>query len=471
MKKININIHNAQSSVRTLLLGIVCLSANAGIYAQNTQSGYFVDGYLYRHEMNPAIANEQSYVALPAVGNLNVAMRGNIAFDNIFRNVNGKTTTFLNPAVSVSDFMGNLSDVNKTRADIRVNVLSVGFKGIGGYNTIGVNVRSNIGIDIPKSLFSLAKEGPQNQTYDISDFSAGANAYAEIALGHSHKINDKLRIGATLKFLLGGANVEANFDKAQLTLGNNAYTAITNATVNASVKGLTYKMETTERGPEGHKTPHTYVNDLDVDGAGLNGFGLAVDLGAQYKLTDDIELSASILDLGFIGWNNNMQASTNGDRQFTTDEYIFNADDDADNSFSKEFDRLGEGLATLYELQDNGDQGKRNVGLDATFNIGASYTLPVYRPLSFGILNTTRTGKYGWTDFRFSANWAPVKLFSASVNFGAGTYGASFGWMANFHPNGFNLYLAMDHTMGQLAKQGIPLSGNAHFNMGLNIPF
>ena len=471
MKKIYINIRNAQSSVRTLLLGIVCLSAYANIYAQNSQSGYFVDGYLYRHEINPAIANEQGYVALPAVGNINVAMRGNIAFDNILRNVNGKTTTFLNPAVSASDFMGNLSDVNKTMAYIRIDVLSVGFKGLGGYNTFGVDVRSNAGINIPKSLFSLAKEGPQNQTYDIGDLSADANAYAEIAVGHSHRINDKLRIGVTLKFLLGGADMEANFDKAQLTLGDNAYTAITNATVNASMKGLTYKTETTERGPEGHKTPHTYVNDLDVDGTGLNGFGLALDLGAQYRLTEDWELSASILDLGFIEWNNNMQASTNGDRQFTTNQYIFNADDDAGNSFSKEFDRLGEGLAALYELQDNGDMGKRTTGLAATFNLGASYTLPSYKALSFGLLNTTRMGKYGWTDFRLSANWAPARLFSASVSFAAGTYGTSFGWMANFHPNGINLFLAMDRTMGQLAKQGFPLSGNAHFNMGLNIPF
>ena len=454
------------------IASVICLCAFSGtVGAQNTQSGYFVDGYLYRHEMNPAFANEQGYVSMPALGNLNVAMRGNIAYDNVFRNVNGKTTTFLNPGVSTSDFMDNLSDVNKTSADIRLNVLSVGFKGLGGYNTIGLNVRSNVNVELPKSIFSLAKEGPTNATYDISDMSAEANAWAEIALGHSHKINDQWRVGGTFKFLLGGANVEANFTKAQLTLADNAYSAITNATIDASVKGLTYEMETKERGPEGQKTKHTYVNGADVDGAGLNGFGLSLDLGAQYKLNDDWEFSAALLDMGFISWSNNVQASTNGDRQFTTDAYIFNPDDDADNSFDNEKERLLEGLSALYELQDNGDVGSRTTGLAVTMNLGAKYTLPSYRKLSFGLVNTTKMGKYSWTDFRLSANWAPAKLFSASMTFGAGTYGASFGWMANLHPNGFNLYLAMDHTLGKLAKQGLPLSGNGQFNIGVNFPF
>jgi hypothetical protein len=29
----------------------------------------------------------------------------------------------------------------------------------------------------------------------------------------------------------------------------------------------------------------------------------------------------------------------------------------------------------------------------------------------------------------------------------------------------------MDHTIGKLAKQGIPLSSNTEFNMGINFPF
>lgn len=441
-------------------------------FAQNTNSAYFTDGYLFRHELNPAFGNDKNYVSMPALGNVNFALRGNIGLSDVLYNVNGKTVTFMHPGVSAGEFLGNINDKNKLGADIKLEILSAGFKAFGGYNTIGINVRSNLGVTLPGSLLRLAKEGPSNSTYDISDFNVHSDAYAELSFGHSRQINDKLRVGAALKVLLGGANLDAEFKTARLTLGEDAWTAVTNAKVQASVKGLTYKMSETERGPEGEETVHRYVDDVDVDGAGLNGFGLAVDLGAEYKLNSDWRFSAALLDLGFINWSNNMVASTNGERTFTTGIHTFDVDDDADNSFDREIDRMGEKLADLYELQDNGDEGSRSKMLGATLNLGAEYTLPAYRKLTFGLMNSTRIqSKYSWTEFRLSANVAPVKIFSAGVNVAAGTYGCAFGWILNFHPTGFNLYLGMDRTLGSLAKQGVPLSSNASFNLGMNFPF
>ena len=453
------------------IIATIALTGVLPVSAQYTATGYFNDGYLYRHEMNPAISNDQSYVAMPAISNINVAMRGNLGVRDVLFNRNGKTTTFLNPNVSADEFLSNINDKNKIGADVKIQLLGVGFKGFNGYNHIGINVRTNVSTLIPGSLFRLAKEGVENKTYDISDFKAHADAYSEITLGHSHKINDHLDVGATLKIILGGANIDADFKKAQLSLQEDQWLAVTDAEIQASVKGLKYKEETKMRGPEGNQTPHTYVNDLDVKNSGLNGFGLGLDLGAVYTLNDSWRFSAALLDLGFISWNNNMVASTDGEKTFTTNTYLFNVDDDANNSFDNEMDRLEEGLAKLYELQNKGDKGSRTTGLAATMNLGAEYTLPSYKDLSFGLLNTTRIhGKYSWTDFPLSANWHTGKLFSATANFAVGTYGASFGWMLNLHPNGFNLFLGSDHTLGKLAKQGVPLSGNAQVNVGINFP-
>lgn len=76
-----------------------------------------------------------------------------------------------------------------------------------------------------------------------------------------------------------------------------------------------------------------------------------------------------------------------------------------------------------------------------------------------------------WTDFRVSANVAPVKCFDASVNMAFGTFGVGFGWLLNFHTKGFNMFLGMDHTLGSVTKEFIPLSSNGSVNMGINIPF
>lgn len=441
-------------------------------FAQNTATGYFNDGYLYRHEMNPAISNSQSYVAMPGISNINVGLRSNIGVKDVLFKRNGKTTTFLNPYVSSGEFLSNINEKNRTAIDLKVQLLGFGFKGFKGYNHFGINVRSNVSTIIPRSLFELAKEGVKNKTYDISDFKAHADAYTEISLGHSHKINNHLDIGATLKVLLGGANVDADFNIAQLILQEGQWQAVTNAEVQASIKGLTYKEETKMRGLEGEKKQHTYVNDLDVKKTGLNGFGLGIDMGAVYTLDEVWKFSAALLDLGFISWNNNMVASTDGDQTFTTDTYIFNVDDEADNSINNEIDRLGEGVAVLYELKNKGDAGSRSTTLAATMNLGIQYTLPSYKNLSFGLLNTTKMNRdYSWTEFRLSANWYAGKALSLSANVAAGTFGTSLGWMLNLHPNGFNLFIASDHSLGKLAKQGVPLSANGHVNLGVNFPF
>ncbi len=455
-----------------IFLAVAALGMASAATAQNLKSGYFTDGYQYRHDLNPAFANEQNYVAMPALGNLNVGLNSNIGVDNILFNVDGRTALFLNPNVSADEFLSGINDKNKISEDLKVQILGAGFKGFGGYNTIEINARQSLGIQLPGSILRLAKEGVQNQTYDISDLNASAVGYAEIALGHSRQITDKLRVGAKLKVLLGIANIDAEVTKGQITLGENSWTGVTNANLQASIKDLTFEMEKKMRGPEGEETEHEYVSGVDDSSWGVNGFGFAVDLGAEYKFDNNWKFSAALLDLGFIGWKTNFMASTNGDRTIDTDTYIFNMDDDEAHSFENEMDRFTEGLAALYELQDNGDQGSRTKALAATMNLGVEYTPDFYNKMSFGLLNSTRfAGKYSWTDFRLSANVAPCKIFSASANFSVNTYGTSMGWLLNFHPNGFNLFLGMDHTLGKLAKQGLPLSGKGNFSIGINFPF
>ena len=51
--------------IYTRIVALMMVLAPAGAIAQNLESGYFTDGYLYRHEMNPAIENSRNYVAEP----------------------------------------------------------------------------------------------------------------------------------------------------------------------------------------------------------------------------------------------------------------------------------------------------------------------------------------------------------------------------------------------------------------------
>lgn len=434
--------------------------------AQNTTSGYFVDDYTYRFQMNPAYDNSTNFVAIPGLGNMNVAMRGSLHVRDVIYNANGQTTTFMSPFVSAEEVMKNIGNSNRVGADIKIPILAGGFKAWGGYNTVALSARASAGVKVPGSLFSFLKEGVSNQSYDLSGTRAFGTAYGELAFGHSRKITDKLRVGGALKFLIGVGDMSADLKTANLELHEDDWHVTSDAEINASVKGVSYKTKVNSH------TGHEYVNGMDYDSFALNGFGMSIDLGATYQLTGDWELSMALLDFGFISWSNNQRATTYGEKSFNTNRYTFSADDDSPNSFEHQWDNIRDDVSALYEMEDAGNTGSRTTMLGATLNIGAKYIFPLYRNLNFGVLNTTRIqGAFSWTDFRFSANVAPVKWVDGGINLAAGSYGVGFGWIVNFHPKSFNVFIGMDHTMGKVTKQMVPLSSNASVNFGMNVLF
>lgn len=445
---------------------LLLCSAAAG--AQTTYSGYFLDNYDYRFEMNPAFGNKDGFVSMPVLGNLNLAMRGNLNLDDVLYDLNGKTVLFTNPEIPVAEAMSKFGDKNRLGANIKLDILTVGFKAFKGYNNISISANANLNASVPGSFFSLAKEGIENKTYDITNLFGNANAYVTIGLNHSHDIKQVkgLRVGGTLKFYVGAGNVDFKLNKAHLTLGEDSWRAVTNGDIYASLTGFRFDTKSNDN------TGREYVSGGNLDdGYSINGFGMGLDLGAEYKWRD-FRFSAAVLNLGFMNWGKTAWASTNGDRSFDTDGYIFNANGDASNSFSNEWERMRDDISELYELSDNGYLEHHSRSLGATLNFGVDYALPYYRKLHFGLVNSTYiNGAYTWTQFRLSANVCPVKWVSADVNMVAGTYGVGFGWLLNLHTKGINLFLGMDHTVGKLAKQMIPLKSNADFNFGLNFPF
>lgn len=457
------------------ILSLICATAASGVaFGQAAYSGYFLENYIHRYELNPAMAStdNNNFVAMPVLGNLNVGMHGNTGISSLFynRNINGtdKTVLFTNENVSTEEALKKIHDKNRVGFGLNMDLLAVGFKALGGMNAVTIGAVADAEIMLPGSVFRMAKEGITNDTYDIKNLRFNANAYAKIQLNHSRDIKQLpgLRVGAAVKFLLGLANIDARLNEAQMVLGEDTWRITSNAEVMANIKGASFKQKYSE------KHDNYYVDGLEMDGFGVNGFGLGFDLGATYKWRD-FQFSLALLDLGFISWSNGIKATSDGTHEVSTSDYTFTiGKEDLPEGEKSEWDKFTDNLSKLYELKDDGKAGSRTTGLRATLNWGVQYTLPYYRNLTFGMVNTTKfNGSFTWTDFRFSANVRPVKCLSASANFAAGTYGVAFGWLVNLNVEGFNLFLGMDRTMGKLAKQGIPLNSNAEVNLGMNFPF
>lgn len=459
------HIINTIYKVRKTLLFLSAFSFyTMGVGAQTLNSAYFMDGFTYRHELNPAFAGD-SYVSLPIFGQFHVGVRGNVGLENfLFKTPTYGLTTALNPEVGNQQFLGDLNDNNKLAVSLKSTILSAGFKAFGGFNTVGINLRVNTGLNIPYGLFEFAKKGMQGNThYQLDDLSVRANGYVELALGHSRQINENLSVGAKLKFLFGGADLDATVDEMDIRLSEERWLVHARAQVNTSMKGARYTLD--EEG---------LVDGIDVESPGLGGFGMGLDLGASYKFTEGtlkgLTLSAALLDLGFINWSDNVMAYNQGD------DFTFNGfhnvalDEDGEaREIDDQLDDLQDDLEQLYNVRTDGQVGSRSTSLAATMNFGVQYALPTYDKLKFGFLSSTCfNDMFTWTEARFSANVNPLKWFGAGVNYAFSTYGSSLGMMLNFHPKGFNFYIGTDCMLGDVNTQFIPLNSNANVTMGIN---
>lgn len=433
---------------KILSLAILSLGI-AGASAQNFNSSYFLDGVSTRHEMNPAFDTDYNYVSMPALGNLGVGVQGNVALtDFIKKGPDGSLMTFLHP--SMQNMPMDLPANCRTTMDMRLQVLGAGFHAWGGYNTIGISVRATGGEYTPGRLFSFLREMTACD-YTIGDIGARVQAYSEIALGHSHKIGDNLRVGGKVKVLIGGAYADATLPNVTANLNGNEHkwSLKYDGKLNLALTGLRFKMIDLE-------DDQASLDEMELHGPGLNGGGLAFDLGAEYAFkgaAEGLKLSASLLDLGFVRWKNALQA------------------EDLDKTVVIDDITDWEALEQLYHVTEVGTQSV-TTGLGATLNIGAEYALPMYNRLKFGLLSTTRIhGKYSWNEERLSANIRPLDWVELGVSGGVGSFGGSFGWIVNFKPRGFNFYLGMDRTFGKFAKQMAPLSSKGDIYMGMNFTF
>ena len=470
-----------RKSIYTICAAAALACSGMTATAQALQSGYFMEGYTFRHLMNPAYAAERNYVSIPALGNVNVGTQGNVGLNKfLFPYQGDQLTTFMNSSVNSMEFLGGLKDNNRINANINLTLLSGGFKAWGGYNTVDLSVRSQSSVSLPYEFFEFMKLGMQgtSTSYDMSDLGVSSRNFVQLAFGHSRDLTEKLRVGAKVKMLMGLARVDMKMTDMHVEMNQDKWMVSANGEMNMALKGL--EMPTKEEAGRVIDNPSQKDlidwDSMDNDGVGLTGFGLAVDLGATYKLMDNLTLSASILDLGFLSWSNNVKGVTKNQpwvfEGFKDLAVSPELGDDDPNSLKGQAEALGKDLED-YASFHRESTGSGSSSLGATLNVGVEYALPVYDRLRFGLLSTTRLqGIYSWTEGRLSANITPVDWVDAGVNVAMSSFGASFGWIVNFHPKGFNFFVGMDQLMGKVNPQFIPVDNmNMNLSFGMNVTF
>lgn len=439
------------------------------LQAQELKSAYFLKGYYYRHVMNPAFMAERSYFSLPTLGNVDVSTNGNVGLSNFlypYDDPLGQSglTTFMHRSISETDFLQNLRSRNKVAANVDMTLFSCGFKGWGGFNTIGIGMHSRNHVSAPYELFEFMKSSElgtgDHQSFLIEDFQMNTSNYVDVSFNHARSITDNLNIGATLKVLFGIAHINTRFHNMHISMGDQEWLIHANGYVHASAKSATFRNN--EKSGE--------IEKLVLGSPRVSGLGLGFDLGANWQVSENFSLSGALTDIGFIGWFNTLKgASSNDPYSFKGFETIGVGSDSEYPTLDEQWENLGADFEDMIKIYDGGKIQKTTL-LAGAANLGGEYVLPSYRNLSFGMLSSVHVHPYyTWAEVRTSVNVSPVKWFEATVSGAWSTYGPGFGFIMNFHPKRFNFFVGSDFMITKVTPQFIPVNNlNANVCMGIN---
>jgi hypothetical protein len=195
----------------------------------------------------------------------------------------------------------NLDDGLFNLTYVNVDLFSLRFRSKKSFFNFSVRARAESNLMIDKDLLSLAWLGngsfiDNNQSVDLDHMGDEQSAFTEIGFGFSRKFWKKWTLGGKAKALFGVANTHSSSKDASIKFNPNTYEAQLEGKFIINTSSL--------------PNVDSLDNDIEYeDYAKLNtkNFGLGLDLGAKYDVNENLSFSASVIDLGYIKWNDNPQ--------------------------------------------------------------------------------------------------------------------------------------------------------------------
>jgi len=255
--------------------------------------------------LNPGLAYESTHfhVSLPVFSNFYTSV-GNTALsvDDIFNSnsINNSIEEAINQ-ISKSDFVSFSQ---------KLELFQLGFKYKDSYFTTGVYQESHGVINFPEDILELAYFGNvgKNRSYDFGQINFKANLQTVFHFGINKKVNDRLHLGARAKLYTSSFSARSEDNRGQFNSlepasGLLLEQSLTNLSLNLEIAGLDVGNE--------YYLGNISMRDLLINDVlfGSN-MGFGVDVGLSYRLRDNLEITASLLDLGFINFSNDVEKQT-----------------------------------------------------------------------------------------------------------------------------------------------------------------
>lgn len=456
--------------VKTLASVMIMLAAAISAGAQEAlETGYFIDGYVYKHKLNPAMVPNRGYVSMPFL-NITAGTQSNLSFSSLFFPAeDGSLRTFMHPQVSASQVMNNVNPINKLNSSAEEQILGVGFFSMGDFmfTDIDFSLRATENSYVPDDVFAFLKNSNAangTATYDMSGLSANVLAMMQLSIGQSYKVHPNVHVGYKLKFMFGGAQANLNYNRLTANLSKDLWQI--NAEGSMTTEPLYFKTKKNSAGEDVYDFSRvSSVGGETVLANSFSNFGLAGDIGVVWDITKDIQVSASVQDIGYIKFNRTYR----GDALSSVNYPDASA---AGKPIKDQLKDFGDNLEKMLEFKPGEDSGnlKYSQMLPTILRIGAQFRLPVYERFSVGMLyNQQFHNKYGWWDVRGSANYDALDWLALSLTYAYGTFGSQFGGMLDIHVGAFNFYVGADNIPFSYTANALPLkTGTVKLSVGIN---
>ncbi len=444
---------------RIFTLQIIALGFVLSVNAQHNLTMYNMHTLPQRIQVNPAsVPDSRFFISMPGFASIHMLYNNDgFKLKNLV-SVDDSNRLVVHPL----SFYNALKKDNRLGMDVSYDILNFGFKMRKSYFTVCLGEKIKSQFSFPKDFMGLfiIGNGGQNLGKDMNfNFGFDMMAYNDLSATYSRSfLKDKLRLGVKGSYLNGILNV--NTEKSDLIFNTHPddfhYTVQSNIKVNTSSI-----LDTLNTGfkPGGN---------IDFNVLKNKNRGMAMSFGATYQLIPKIVLSASIVDLGYIDWKDNVQNYETENPSRKAEFYglkmqdLFNDNPNTDSSFKAIVDTL------TSKLKLKSTHNSYRTTLPTSIYLGGNFWIT--KRHNFGVLFY---GNYFQKKLNpaitLSYNGKLTKVLGISVSYSMinkSFVNGGVGLTLNGGP--FQYYLVADNVLGMIKYKN---ANTVDFRTGINFTF
>lgn len=299
-----------QTVLCLVVLWIIFVGGTVALYGQ-PNSLYYLKSVPQTKDLNPARPGIEKgfYISLPLFSKLDLsANANNWRYNDLIHKGTGLQSDSL--VMDFNKFISSIGNNNFVFENAALTLIEFGWKRKTDFFAFSWTEKESAEVFFTKSLANVIYYGNApyvGSTYHTGYFGGTGQHYREFAFTFSREMTKKISVGITGKLLFGMSGIKTSGLNAVAGMPANGDQIDLGASGKVFISAPVDLRVTNNNGYQGYA--NSYYNRTTY----LTNFGnpgIAVDLGFASKVSKEFEFSMSLIDFGFISWNNNLSSFT-----------------------------------------------------------------------------------------------------------------------------------------------------------------